>query len=155
MLNVHLPAATMTTVILIIGIVAGALLGHLIPITGEALGERIDYTLLALVSLLFFGIRFEAYFRPSITYALSPLHYWPTSSSSHCWVTALHYCSCHVAPTVDGRASHLFYVALHGLVFEFHTTLWRKCCTGYCTDPHQYDHSAAPLSLLSTLVYPE
>ncbi len=46
--------------ILIGSILAGALLGHSSPAAGQQLGELVDYTLLLLVSLLFFGVRFGA-----------------------------------------------------------------------------------------------
>lgn len=58
-----LPGVTITSTILIAGIVIGALLGHFVPATGEWLGNRVDYTLLALVGVLFFGIRFSALFQ--------------------------------------------------------------------------------------------
>ena len=47
-------------IILILSIVIGALLGHLSPASGVWLSDQVDYTLLALVGLLFFGVRFEA-----------------------------------------------------------------------------------------------
>ncbi len=59
----RLPGMAVTSLILIISIVAGALLGHFAPVTGERLGSGIDYTLLALVGLLFFGVRFNALFQ--------------------------------------------------------------------------------------------
>lgn len=67
MLNVspreRLPGVTITSFILITGIVAGSLLGHFVPATAKWLGSRVDYTLLALVGLLFFGVRFGALFQ--------------------------------------------------------------------------------------------
>ncbi len=59
MLN-RLSVVTTTSFVLIAGIIIGALLGHLIPPTGEWLGNQVDYTLLVLVGLLFFGVRFDA-----------------------------------------------------------------------------------------------
>ncbi len=59
----RLAAGTGTSLILVTGIVAGALLGHFTPATGEWLSHQVDYTLLILVSLLFFGIRFDALFQ--------------------------------------------------------------------------------------------
>ncbi len=56
----RLPGVTITSFVLIAGIVTGSLLGHFMPVTGEWLGNRVDYTLLALVSLLFFSVRFDA-----------------------------------------------------------------------------------------------
>ena len=49
-----------TTFILIGSILAGAFLGHYFPTAGQQLSEGVDYTLLMLISLLFFGVRFEA-----------------------------------------------------------------------------------------------
>jgi ACR3 family arsenite efflux pump ArsB len=48
---------------LIIAIVTGALLGYFVPVTGQWLGNGVDYTLLALVVLLLFGVRFSALFQ--------------------------------------------------------------------------------------------
>jgi len=48
-----------TSFLLLISIVAGALLGHLLPASGQWLGSQVDYTLLTLVGLLFFGVRFD------------------------------------------------------------------------------------------------
>lgn len=62
-LQEDLPGATITSFILITGIVTGSLLGHFVPATGEWLGNRVDYTLLALVGLLFFGVRFGTLFQ--------------------------------------------------------------------------------------------
>ncbi|MCW5606476.1 MAG: hypothetical protein KIT26_00235 [Nitrosomonas sp.] len=59
----RLLGVTMTSFILITGIITGSLLGHLVPATGELLGDHVDYTLLALVGLLFFGVRFGALFQ--------------------------------------------------------------------------------------------
>jgi len=59
----RLPTATISSSILIASIFAGALLGHFVPLTGEWVGNRVDYTLLILVGLLFFGIRFDALFQ--------------------------------------------------------------------------------------------
>ncbi len=58
-----LPGMTVTSLILIIAIVVGALIGHFASFTGEWLGDQVDHTLLALVGLLFFGIRFNALFQ--------------------------------------------------------------------------------------------
>jgi len=59
----YLSGMNITSLLLITGIVAGALLGHLLPVTGEWLGDRVDYTLLVLVGLLFFCVRFSALFQ--------------------------------------------------------------------------------------------
>lgn len=48
------------SLLLLGGILAGSILGHAWPGVGEALGDLVDHTLLALVGLLFFGVRFEA-----------------------------------------------------------------------------------------------
>ena len=48
------------SLLLVGSILAGSLIGHVRPSTGEALGGQVDRTLLALVGLLFFGVRFEA-----------------------------------------------------------------------------------------------
>ncbi len=45
------------------GMLAGAALGHASPAAGAALGARVDATLLALVGLLCFGVRFGAIVR--------------------------------------------------------------------------------------------
>ncbi|MBD3894697.1 arsenic resistance protein [Halomonas sp. ML-15] len=42
------------------GMAAGAALGHTLPAGGQWLGERMDATLLLLIVLLLFGVRFEA-----------------------------------------------------------------------------------------------
>lgn len=49
-----------TSFILIGSIVAGALLGHCFPAVGQQLGGLVDYTVLLLVGVLFFGVRFGA-----------------------------------------------------------------------------------------------
>lgn len=56
----RLPGAAVTSVVLAAGIAGGALLGHFAPATGQWLGEQVDYMLLLLVGLLFFGVRFGA-----------------------------------------------------------------------------------------------
>ncbi|AGZ32644.1 sodium Bile acid symporter family protein [Burkholderia pseudomallei MSHR4032] len=56
----RLPGVAVTSLLLIAAIAAGAVLGHFLPDTGQWLGERVDHTLLALVGLLFFGVRFGA-----------------------------------------------------------------------------------------------
>ena len=66
----RLPGVTMTSFVLITGIVTGSLLGHFMPATGEWLGNQVDYTLLVLVGLLFFGVRFDA-----LLQAASNLHF--------------------------------------------------------------------------------
>jgi len=53
----------LTTLLLVVAIVAGSLLGHWVPEAGDWLGEQVDHTLLALVALLFFGVRFGALVR--------------------------------------------------------------------------------------------
>jgi len=50
----------LTTLLLIAAIAAGSATGHFAPGAGEALGEQVDHTLLALVALLFFGVRASA-----------------------------------------------------------------------------------------------
>lgn len=59
----HLPNVSTTFFILMTGIVTGSFLGHFVPTTGEWLGNHLDYTLLALIGLLFFGVRFSALFQ--------------------------------------------------------------------------------------------
>lgn len=54
------PGMAVTSLLLAASIAAGALLGHFAPAAGQWLGERVDYTLLVLVGLLFFGVRFGA-----------------------------------------------------------------------------------------------
>lgn len=56
----RLPGATVTSFMLVASIIVGALLGHFVPASGQWLGEQVDYTLLLLVGLLFFGVRFGA-----------------------------------------------------------------------------------------------
>ncbi len=56
----RLSVVVTSSFILIASIVTGSLLGHFVPATGEQLGNYMDYTLLALVGLLFFGVRFDA-----------------------------------------------------------------------------------------------
>ncbi|MCY1510497.1 arsenical-resistance protein [compost metagenome] len=51
------------SLLLTASIVAGAAIGHLWPATGELLGSHVNATLLILVALLFFGVRFEAVVR--------------------------------------------------------------------------------------------
>jgi len=48
------------SLLLVGSLLAGAGIGHLWPAAGEALGDEVDRTLLALVGLLFFGVRLEA-----------------------------------------------------------------------------------------------
>ncbi|AVJ29812.1 arsenic resistance protein [Achromobacter spanius] len=48
------------SVLLVGSILAGSLIGQAWPGAGAALGEQVDRTLLMLVGLLFFGVRFEA-----------------------------------------------------------------------------------------------
>jgi ACR3 family arsenite efflux pump ArsB len=60
----HLRSNSGTTTLLMAAIVIGSLLGTLAPAFGERLGEGVDYTVIALVSILFFELRFER-FRPS------------------------------------------------------------------------------------------
>lgn len=59
-LSEQLPGVTVTSSLLIASLVAGSLLGHFVPATGQWLGEHADYTLRMLVGLLFFGVRFNA-----------------------------------------------------------------------------------------------
>lgn len=56
----RLPGVAVTSLLLIAGITLGALLGHFLPVSGQWLEERVDPTLLVLVGLLFFGVRFSA-----------------------------------------------------------------------------------------------
>ncbi|TFY95184.1 arsenic resistance protein [Pseudomonas nabeulensis] len=56
----RLPGVAVTSFLLVAAIVTGGVLGHFLPDTGQWLGERVDHTLLALVGLLFFGVRFGA-----------------------------------------------------------------------------------------------
>ncbi len=55
-----IPEMAGTSIVLIIGIFSGALIGSFTPVTGEWLGNQVDYTLVALVSLLFLNVRFGA-----------------------------------------------------------------------------------------------
>ena len=63
MLNLSVPdrlrCLPLASVILISSIVAGSLTGNFTPKVGDWLGNSVDYTLLLLVSLLFFGVRFD------------------------------------------------------------------------------------------------
>ncbi|MEM8661452.1 MAG: arsenic resistance protein [Pseudomonadota bacterium] len=61
--GVRLPGVSITSFILVIGIVAGSVIGYASPATGEWLGSGVDYTLLTLVGLVFFGVRFGALFQ--------------------------------------------------------------------------------------------
>lgn len=54
------PGVTVTSTLLVVAIIAGSLIGHFRPEAGAWLGDRVDHTLLTLVSLLFFGVRFGA-----------------------------------------------------------------------------------------------
>lgn len=56
----RLSAGVGTTVLLVTAILAGSALGHLSPASGEVLGSYVDPTVLLLVSLLIFEIRFIA-----------------------------------------------------------------------------------------------
>lgn len=56
----QLPGVTVASSLLVASLVAGALFGYFVPATGQWLGNHVDYTLLVLVSLLFFGVRFGA-----------------------------------------------------------------------------------------------
>ncbi|MEM8844873.1 MAG: arsenic resistance protein [Pseudomonadota bacterium] len=58
-------ASSATTFILIASIIAGALFGHFSPKLGQELGDIVDYTLLLLVTILFFGVRFETLIKAS------------------------------------------------------------------------------------------
>lgn len=51
------------TVLLVGGISLGATIGYLSPAAGDWLGGQIDITLLILITLLFFGVRFDAIMR--------------------------------------------------------------------------------------------
>lgn len=55
------PGTRITSLLLISAIAIGGLLGYLTPSAGVWLGDRVDYTLFALVGLLFFGVRFGAF----------------------------------------------------------------------------------------------
>lgn len=52
-----------TTILLLGAIIIGSLIGSLSPNTGSSLGSYVDYTILALVSLLFFEVKFGALLR--------------------------------------------------------------------------------------------
>lgn len=56
----RLPGVAVTSALLLAAIVLGALIGHFSAPSGQWLGERVDPTLLVLVTLLFFGVRFGA-----------------------------------------------------------------------------------------------
>lgn len=56
----RLPGVAVGSFLLMGAIVLGALLGHFLPASGQWLGDRVDHTLLALVGMLFFGVRFGA-----------------------------------------------------------------------------------------------
>lgn len=56
----RLPGVAVTSSLLIASITLGAMLGHFFPAGGQWLGDRVDHTLLVLVGLLFFGVRFGA-----------------------------------------------------------------------------------------------
>lgn len=60
--NQALPGMAITSSILILAIVTGALFGHFVPVTGEWLGNRVDYTLLALVGVLFLVFALTLFF---------------------------------------------------------------------------------------------
>lgn len=49
--------------LLLSGIGVGAVIGHFLPAGGQWLGERVDLTLLILITLLFLSVRFEAILR--------------------------------------------------------------------------------------------
>ena len=55
----RLATGAFSSLILVISIVTGSLLGYSSPATGEWLSNHVDFTLLALVGLLFFGLRFD------------------------------------------------------------------------------------------------
>lgn len=52
-----------TSFVLIFAIVVGSTMGYVAPEWGTTMGNWVDYTLLALVSVLFFGVRFGALFK--------------------------------------------------------------------------------------------
>lgn len=56
----HFIRSSWISLLLIGSILAGAIVGSIWPSAGEALGDQVEPTLLALVGLLFFGVRFEA-----------------------------------------------------------------------------------------------
>lgn len=70
-----LPGVTVTTGLLMAAIIGGSLIGHFSPDTGAWLGGNVDPTLLTLVSLLFFGVRFRALVQASgqIRFLIIPL----------------------------------------------------------------------------------
>ncbi|RMX02972.1 arsenic resistance protein [Corticibacter populi] len=53
-------AAGGISVLLLAAIAVGAAIGHVLPQQGAWLGEQVDLTLLLLIGLLFFGVRFDA-----------------------------------------------------------------------------------------------
>ncbi|MBT2786369.1 MULTISPECIES: arsenic resistance protein [unclassified Halomonas] len=53
----RLPAATLTSSLLVMAIIIGALLGHFAPVRGQWLGDNVDTTLLTMIGLLFFSVR--------------------------------------------------------------------------------------------------
>ncbi len=55
----RLPAATLTSSLLVIAIIIGALLGHFAPARGQWLGDHVDATLLTMIGLLFFSVRLD------------------------------------------------------------------------------------------------
>lgn len=55
-----LPGAMTTSTLLVASILVGGGVGHLAPAFGQAIGNYLDYTLLCLITLLFFGVRFGA-----------------------------------------------------------------------------------------------
>lgn len=56
----RLAAGGFTSQILIGAIICGGLISQFLPTTGQWLNQQVDYTLLLLVGLLFFGVRFNA-----------------------------------------------------------------------------------------------
>ena len=56
----ELPGVSFKSLLLVSAIVLGSAMGHFQPSVGEWLGGLVDYTLLGLVGLLFFGVRFSA-----------------------------------------------------------------------------------------------
>lgn len=53
-------AASPTSLALMLAVIMGSIVGYFSSPTGEWLGNKVDYTLLLLVSFLFFGVRFSA-----------------------------------------------------------------------------------------------
>jgi hypothetical protein len=47
-----------TSLILVTAIILGGLIGHFMPVAGAWISNYVDFTLLTLVGLLFFGVRF-------------------------------------------------------------------------------------------------